>query len=83
MKVSRLINVLMVALVLLVACAAPAPKEIVIGMTVPGLQFPFFVIMKDEADAAAAKLGVKIVLWTPRMIRPNRPQLSRALLLRK
>lgn len=61
MKVSRLFNVLMVALVLLVACSAPAPKEIVIGMTVPGLQFPFFVIMKDEADAAAAKLGVKII----------------------
>jgi len=35
--------------------------EIVIGMTVPGLQFPFFVIMKSEAEAAAAKLGVKLV----------------------
>jgi ribose transport system substrate-binding protein len=35
--------------------------QIVIGMTVPGLQFPFFVTMKNDADAAAAKLGVKIV----------------------
>jgi ribose transport system substrate-binding protein len=35
--------------------------EIVIGMTVPGLQFPFFVTMKNDADAAAAKLGAKIV----------------------
>jgi ribose transport system substrate-binding protein len=40
---------------------ADANKEIVIGMTVPGLQFPFFVTMKNEAEAAAAKLGVKIV----------------------
>lgn len=35
--------------------------QIVIGMTVPGLQFPFFVTMKNDADAAAAKLGAKIV----------------------
>jgi len=35
--------------------------QIVIGMTVPGLQFPFFVTMKSDADAAAAKLGAKIV----------------------
>ncbi|MEI6385158.1 MAG: hypothetical protein WCQ50_00885, partial [Spirochaetota bacterium] len=38
-----------------------AQKQIVIGMTVPGLQFPFFVTMKAEADAAAAKLGVKLL----------------------
>jgi ribose transport system substrate-binding protein len=35
--------------------------QIVIGFTVPGLQFPFFVTMKNDADAAAAKLGVKLV----------------------
>ena len=35
--------------------------EIVIGMSVPGLQFPFFVTMRDEAEAAAAELGVRIV----------------------
>ncbi|HET6440553.1 MAG TPA: substrate-binding domain-containing protein [Anaeromyxobacter sp.] len=39
------------------AHAAP----IKIGMTVPGLQFPFFVTMKNEADQAAAKLGATIV----------------------
>lgn len=36
-------------------------KEIVIGMSVPGLQFPFFVTMKNEAEQAAAKLGARIV----------------------
>jgi ribose transport system substrate-binding protein len=45
----------------LVPAAVFAQKQIVIGMTVPGLQFPFFVTMKQEAEAAAAKLGVKIV----------------------
>ena len=38
-----------------------ASGQIVIGLTVPGLQFPFFVTMKNDADAAAAKLGVKLV----------------------
>jgi ribose transport system substrate-binding protein len=37
------------------------PQGIVIGMTVPALKFPFFVTMKNDAEAAAAKLGVKIV----------------------
>jgi ribose transport system substrate-binding protein len=32
-----------------------------IGMSVPGLQFPFFVTMKNEAEKAAAKLGATIV----------------------
>ncbi len=40
-----------------VAHAAP----IKIGMTVPGLQFPFFVTMKNDAEKAAAKLGATIV----------------------
>ena len=35
--------------------------QIVIGMSVPGLQFPFFVTMKNEAEQAAAKLGAKII----------------------
>ena len=30
-------------------------------MTVPGLKFPFFVIMKNDAEKAAAKLGATIV----------------------
>jgi len=39
---------------------AAASGKIVIGMTVPGLQFPFFVTMQDEALAYAAKLGVEL-----------------------
>ncbi|TVQ39744.1 MAG: hypothetical protein EA384_05405 [Spirochaetaceae bacterium] len=35
--------------------------EIRIGMTVPGLQFPFFVTMREDAEAAAAQLGATIV----------------------
>ena len=38
-----------------------ADDGIVVGMSVPGLQFPFFVIMRDEAEAAAEDLGVTIV----------------------
>lgn len=34
---------------------------VTIGMSVPGLQFPFFVTMKDEADAAAAALGIELL----------------------
>lgn len=56
---------IVVFLILPFAVFAGGAKEgsgqIVIGMTVPGLQFPFFVTMKNDADAAAAKLGVKIV----------------------
>ncbi|MBF9018022.1 MULTISPECIES: substrate-binding domain-containing protein [unclassified Oceanispirochaeta] len=36
--------------------------EIVIGMTVPGLQFPFFVTMADEAKAKAAELGMTLLI---------------------
>lgn len=54
-----------IAVAVLIAALVPAAvfaqKQIVIGMTVPGLQFPFFVTMKQEAEAAAAKLGVKLV----------------------
>ena len=42
---------------------APAgDDQIVIGMTVPGMQFPFFVIMGEEAEAKAAQLGVKLII---------------------
>ena len=41
--------------------AAHAAGDIKIGMTVPGLQFPFFVTMKNDAEKAAAKLGATIV----------------------
>jgi len=40
---------------------AHAAGPIKIGMTVPGLQFPFFVTMKNEAEQAAAKLGATII----------------------
>lgn len=36
--------------------------EIVIGMTVPGMQFPFFVIMGDEAQKKADQLGIKLII---------------------
>jgi ribose transport system substrate-binding protein len=32
-----------------------------IGLTLPGLQFPFFVTMKNDFDQAAAKLGVEVI----------------------
>ena len=54
------------ALVALLAIAllpqgAQAAGALKIGMSVPGLQFPFFVTMKNEAEKAAAKLGATIV----------------------
>ena len=55
-------KVILVALIvaILVPASLFAQKQIVIGMTVPGLQFPFFVTMKNEAEAAATKLGIKL-----------------------
>jgi ribose transport system substrate-binding protein len=41
--------------------AAQAAGPIKVGMSVPGLQFPFFITMKNEAEKAAAKLGATIV----------------------
>lgn len=38
-----------------------AGDKIVIGMTVPGLQFPFFVTMQDEALAYAEELGIELL----------------------
>jgi len=35
--------------------------KITIGMTVPGLQFPFFVTMFDEAVAYAKELGIELI----------------------
>ena len=37
------------------------PLRITIGLTLPGLQFPFFVTMKNDFDQMAAKLGVTVV----------------------
>ena len=43
------------------AAGGSGAKELVIGMSVPGLQFPFFVTMKNDAEQAVAKLGGRIV----------------------
>jgi ABC-type sugar transport system substrate-binding protein len=55
-----------IAVAMLIAALVPAAvfaqKQIVIGMTVPGLQFPFFVTMTQEAQAQAAKLGIKLIV---------------------
>lgn len=40
---------------------AHAAGPIKIGLSLPGLQFPFFVTMKNDAEKAAAKLGATIV----------------------
>jgi ribose transport system substrate-binding protein len=41
--------------------AAPGGGLIKVGLTLPGLQFPFFVAMKNDFDQAAAKLGVEVI----------------------
>lgn len=41
--------------------AAKPSGQIVLGLSLPSLQFPFFVTMKNDAEQEAAKLGVKIV----------------------
>ncbi len=38
-----------------------AKEGITIGMTVPGLQFPFFITMQDEAVAHAKEIGVNLL----------------------
>jgi ribose transport system substrate-binding protein len=56
---SRKVLLVLLAAMFLPHFAHAAPLKI--GMSVPGLQFPFFVIMKDDAEKAAAKLGGTIV----------------------
>ncbi|MFA5468512.1 MAG: substrate-binding domain-containing protein [Sphaerochaetaceae bacterium] len=48
---------------LFAAGKAEAKKDgvITIGMTVPGLEFPFFITMQDEAKAHAAEIGVNLL----------------------
>ena len=41
--------------------AKPAGGMLRIGLTLPGLQFPFFVTMKNDFDQMAAKLGVEVI----------------------
>jgi ribose transport system substrate-binding protein len=56
---SRKVLIALLAAMFLPQFAQAAPLKI--GMTVPGLQFPFFVTMKNEADKAAAQLGATII----------------------
>jgi ABC-type sugar transport system substrate-binding protein len=63
-KVLILLAVLMVLPLAVFAGGAKeggAGGQITIGLTLPGLQFPFFVTMKNDFDSMAAKLGVKVV----------------------
>jgi ABC-type sugar transport system substrate-binding protein len=57
------ILLLAVSLAAFVGCkaAGKAGGQITIGLTLPGLQFPFFVTMKNDFDQEAAKLGVKVI----------------------
>jgi len=57
----RLFLLFLVVLMVLPLAAFAAPARTVIGLTLPGLQFPFFVTMKDDFDQMAAKLGVTVV----------------------
>jgi ribose transport system substrate-binding protein len=56
---SKKLLLALLAATLLPQLAQAAPVRI--GMSVPGLQFPFFVTMKNEAEKAAAKMGATIV----------------------
>ena len=40
---------------------AAGDEGITIGMSVPGLQFPFFVTMRDQAETKAEELGVELL----------------------
>jgi ribose transport system substrate-binding protein len=40
---------------------APSGGMLRIGLTLPGLQFPFFITMKHDFDVQAAKLGVEVI----------------------
>lgn len=40
---------------------AAEDEGITIGMSVPGLQFPFFVTMRDQAEAKADELGITLL----------------------
>lgn len=66
MKKLLLITVI-IALLVPVALFASGQGEaaeddgIVIGMSVPGLQFPFFVTMRDQAEAKAEELGITLL----------------------
>ncbi len=52
---------LVALLAALVVPQAASAADIKIGLSTPGLQFPFFVTMKNDAEQSAAKLGATIV----------------------
>ena len=57
-----LIALMAVPLAVFAGGTTPEGKgQITVGLTLPGLQFPFFVTMKNDFDTMAAKLGVKVV----------------------
>jgi ribose transport system substrate-binding protein len=53
--------VLMVLPLTVFAGGAKEGGQVTIGLTLPGLQFPFFVTMKNDFESMAAELGVKVV----------------------
>jgi ribose transport system substrate-binding protein len=60
--VLSLILLLVISLAALVGCkAGGAGGKLTVGLTLPGLQFPFFVTMKNDFDREAEKLGVKVI----------------------
>jgi ribose transport system substrate-binding protein len=58
---SRKLVLLVLVIVMALPLAVFAAPRITIGLTLPGLQFPFFVTMKNDFDQLAAKLGVTVV----------------------
>jgi ribose transport system substrate-binding protein len=56
-----LLLVILIVLPLAVLPAAAKASRITIGLTLPGLQFPFFVTMKNDFDQLAAKEGITVV----------------------
>jgi ribose transport system substrate-binding protein len=57
-----LIALMAVPMVVFAGGTTPEGKgQITVGLTLPGLQFPFFVTMKNDFDTMAAKLGVKVI----------------------
>jgi len=57
----KLVLLFLVVLMALPIAGFAAPKGLVIGLTLPSVQYPFFVTMKDDFDQLAAKLGVTVV----------------------
>jgi ribose transport system substrate-binding protein len=58
----KVIMAVLVVMMLIPVAAFGAPaKQIVFGLSLPSLQFPFFVTMKNDAEQAAAKLGVTLI----------------------